>query len=190
VDASERRHRRATERARHRREAVTSSTLPAGPPHAAAIGQHRLRWRSGRCCSLIRDLGVGQALRDVSEYFELAWGQLVQAGGRFARRGGELLDQASSDRRREQRVAVRDGADTGDELSCREVFEQEAAGSRAQRVVGLLIEVECRQHQNARRVPASARYDLSRGRDAVEFGHSDVHQHDVGRERTSQAHCL
>ena len=61
----------------------------------------------------------------------------------------------------------------------RRVLEQEAARAGLQRVVDVLVEVVGREHEHARRV---LRGDLARGGDAVELGHADVHQHDVGLE--------
>jgi hypothetical protein len=48
-----------------------------------------------------------------------------------------------------------------------------------ERVVDVLVEVERRQDQHARRAAVG---DLARGGDPVELGHADVHEHDVGRE--------
>ena len=82
---------------------------------------------------------------------------------------------------REQRLAAGDDADARGELLGRDVLEQEAAGARAQRLVDVLVEVEGGEHQHARRRVVLARVDDAAGRlDAVELGHADVHQHDVG----------
>ena len=134
--------------------------------------------------SSARDLGVGEPARDQLEDLELARGQLVEAGRRLGDRGrdlGELLDQAARDRGRQQRLAARHDADALGELLGRDVLEQEAAGARAQRLVDVLVEVEGGQHDHPHRRVVVARGDDAAGRlDAVELGHADVHQHDVG----------
>ena len=129
------------------------------------------------------DLGVREAAGDELEDLELAGGELVEAGrGRAGGRAGarELLDQPAGDRRREQGVAAGHDADAVRELLGRDVLEQEPGGARAQRVVDVLVEVEGREHQDLRAV---AGREHAAGRlDAVELGHADVHQHDVGGE--------
>jgi hypothetical protein len=80
------------------------------------------------------DLGVGQAAGQLSQDVDLARCQLRELGRRaFARRGaaGELGDEAPRDRRREKRAPVGESADRADEVLCRPVLEQEAAGSAA-----------------------------------------------------------
>ena len=57
----------------------------------------------------------------------------------------------------EQRVAVGDEADAGDELLGRDVLEQEAARAGAERVEDVLVEVEGRQYQHPWRVARSRR---------------------------------
>jgi hypothetical protein len=94
------------------------------------------------------------------------------------------VDQAAGDRRRQQRVAARDDPDAGRELLRRHVLEQEPAGARAQRLVDVLVEVERGEHEHARGHVAAQRGHLARRLDAVELGHADVHQHDVGRQAT------
>jgi hypothetical protein len=133
---------------------------------------------------LLRDLRVREPSRDEAEDLELARGQLVEALGRRRRGGGagELLDQPLGDRRRQQRLAGGHDADARRELLGRHVLEQEAAGAGAQRLVDVLVEVERGEHEDAgRRVPARGDH-LARGLDAVELGHADVHEHDVGLE--------
>ena len=60
--------------------------------------------------------------------------------GNLAR--GEPLDQPAGDRGGEQRVAVADHPDGGDQVLGRDVLEQEAAGPRGQRRVDILVQVE------------------------------------------------
>ena len=66
-------------------------------------------------------------------------------------RGGEVLDQPSGGRRRDHGVAAVDGSDRGKEIDRRSVLEQEAGGSRLQRLIGVLVDVERRQHDDPRR---------------------------------------
>jgi hypothetical protein len=64
------------------------------------------------------------------------------------------------------------------------VLEQEAARSPADRAHRRLVEVEGREHDDAR-LPPAARLrggeDGARGLDAVHDGHADVHEDDVGQ---------
>ncbi len=93
---------------------------------------------------------------------------------------GELLDHASRDRRREERVSVGNRADRGDQLFGRVVLEDEAAGARPQRLVDVFVEVERREDQNPRAVVVR---ENAPGRlKAVELGHADVHQDDARME--------
>ena len=82
-------------------------------------------------------------------------------------------------RRRQQRLAAGDGADPVGELVGRGVLEQEAAGAGLQRVVDVLVEVVGRQDEHAGRVAGG---DPAGRGNAVELGHADVHEHDVGRQ--------
>ena len=68
-----------------------------------------------------------------------------------------------------------------DELLRRDVLEQEAAGSGAERVVDVLVHVEGRQHHDLR-LGRAVGEEPARRLDAVELRHAHVHQHDVRRE--------
>ena len=106
--------------------------------------------------------------------------------GRGARTGGEVGDQASQHRRRDERVAFRDDVDGVDELLRRSVLEQEAARSSAQRLVDVFVEIEGGEHQHPRRVVITGRRleDLPRRLEAIHHRHAHVHEHDVrGRAR-------
>jgi hypothetical protein len=96
--------------------------------------------------------------------------------GRGAR---ELLDQPLGDRGRDQRLAGGEGVDRGDELLGRSVLEQEAARASPQRLVDVLVEVECRQDQHRGR-GLSVGEDPAGCLEPVQVGHLDVHQDDVG----------
>ena len=101
----------------------------------------------------------------------------------------ELVDQPLGDRRREQRVALRDHADAVHELLRRHVLQQEAARARAQGVVDVLVEVEGGEHEHARPLAlAATASDQTRGLDPVHLRHSDVHEDDVGLEAPHAAH--
>ena len=60
----------------------------------------------------------------------------------------ELLDQPPGDRWREQRLALGDHPNGGDELLGRRVLEEVAAGAGAHRRVHVLVEVERREHEH------------------------------------------
>src|SRR5918992_2431669 len=118
------------------------------------------------------DLGVRQAAGDEQERFALACGQLVEAGRhRRVLDGRELLDHPPRDCGGEQRVAGGDRAQPRDELRAGHVFEEEAAGARAQCLVDVLVAVEGGQHEHARRVLAGVREKLARRGEAVEVRH-------------------
>lgn len=79
----------------------------------------------------------------------------------------------------QQRVAGADHADGGDQVFGRDVLEEEAAGSGGQRRVDEVVEVERGQDDHARRVGGAVQ-DTAGGLQAVQLGHPDVHQDDVG----------
>jgi hypothetical protein len=60
------------------------------------------------------------------------------------------------------------------------VLDQKAAGTPAQRLEDVLIQLERRQDDDLRLGQAGVSDDLAGGGQAVEHGHADVHQHDVG----------
>jgi hypothetical protein len=101
--------------------------------HALDVGLH------GRPAEheLRGDLAVGQTTRDQLEHLALARRQRLQrcAGDARRRRGArELLDQALGDRRRDQRLARGERVDRCDQLLGQDIFQQEAARARAQRL--------------------------------------------------------
>ena len=144
------------------------------------MGLHRgLRDDQGR-----GDLGVGQPGRDQPQHVQLALGQVGElvrerrpAHRLLGRR--EALHQPAGDRRLDQRVAAGRGPHRGDQPGGGRVLEQEAARPRLDRAVDVLVEVEGGQHDDPRRVVASAQ-DLLGRREPVELGHPDVHEHHVG----------
>src|ERR1017187_231616 len=92
---------------------------------------------------------------------------------------GELADQLPGDAGGEQRVAGGDYPDRGQQVAWRCVFEQEAAGTGAQRREHVLVQVERGQHQDAGAGGFRCGGDLPGGLDAVHAGHPDVHQDHV-----------
>jgi hypothetical protein len=130
------------------------------------------------------DLGVGHAAREQAQDLQLARRErrdrlrrpVLSGGGGHAR---ELLDEAAGDRRLQQRVAGRRDADRVEQPRGGRVLEQEAARPEAQGVVDVLAGVERRQHEH-RGLQARVAEDRLRRAQAVEIGHADVHEHDVG----------
>src|SRR6266542_4841158 len=132
---------------------------------------------------LIRDLHVREAPGEETQDVELAPTQVgCGAGKPHARRwsAAEVLDQAPCDRRCEERLPTHDRPHGGSELLALGVLEQKAARAGFHRAVDVFVEVEGRQHENARTCPS--RDKAARSLDAVEFRHADVHEHDVGIE--------
>ena len=131
---------------------------------------------------ILGDLRIRQALGDELQNLELARGQLLhrRRQGLHGRRrtADELLDHATRHGRRQQRVALCDCADAGDELLGRHVLEQEATRARAQRVIDVLVHVEGRQHHDLGVEPVG-REHAARRLDPVHLRHPDVHQDHV-----------
>ena len=125
------------------------------------------------------------------EHLSLTLGQLSEAPARLRRcwapAAGELGDQAAGDRRRQQRFAAGHDVHGLDELGGLDVLEDEAAGTGAQTLVDVLVEVEGGQHQHAGRGVGIVAKDCPGGLQAVHLGHANVHEDDVrllcGRNR-------
>jgi Lysylphosphatidylglycerol synthase TM region len=88
--------------------------------------------------------------------------------------GGEVRDQPARDRGGEQSLTALDNVDRLEEALSVGVLEQEAGGAGAQGAEDVLVEVEGRQHEHARR-----RLDPGGGQpccdlDPVHAGHADV----------------
>src|SRR5215211_566694 len=136
------------------------------------------------------DLGVREAARQEVEHLELPAGELAEtlaADGLRWRVLHVALDEPPGERGRQQRLAGRDGSHSLRELARRRVLQQESAGTRAQRLVDVLVEVECREHQDPRRGIALG-HQPPRRLDAVQTRHADVHDHDVGVEPDRLVH--
>jgi uncharacterized delta-60 repeat protein len=91
------------------------------------------------------DLLIRETSGNKSEYLSLPRCKLAGVGLDFSGRGspGELLTEAAGDGRGEHGAAVSGHADCRDQLG--RVLEQEAARSRPQRLVDVLVEVERRR---------------------------------------------
>src|ERR1022692_674575 len=144
-----------------------------------------------------RYLGVGQALSYKPEHLRLAWRERCERRYRrrvrFGAQLGELADEAAGDGRREQRLAGRDDPYRVEEPLGGDVFEQEAAGSGAQRVVDVLVQVEGGQDEDARPIEPGApggAAELPGGLDAIHARHADVHEDDVRAQFAADGHRL
>ena len=97
-----------------------------------------------------RDLGVGHAQAHQPEDLAFAVGDPGELPGLAARTGlvGELPDQAAGDARRDHGVAGRDHADGGQDVLQCHVLDQEAARTRPQRGVHVIVVVERGEHDD------------------------------------------
>ena len=109
-------------------------------------------------------------------------GQLLELRRRSRRRvprqPDELLDHPACDRRCEQRLAARNGPDSGHELLGRNVLEQKPARPGAKSLVQVLVHVEGREHDDLRLGALVAEQQAGR-LDSVHGRHPHVHQDDV-----------
>ena len=138
------------------------------------------------------DLAVGESAGDEPEDLEFAVAELGErrggAGGRW-RSADELLDEPTGDRGGEEGISCCDDPDGVGELLGTDVLDEEAAGARLHGLVDVLVEVEGREDEDVG--GALVVQEPARGLQAVELGHADVHEHDVGlvladaRERLS-----
>src|SRR5439155_24855603 len=105
------------------------------------------------------DLGVRQSAGYEAQDVGLAGGQPVEPGRGAVRRGrrslDERLDQPTGDNRGQQRLTVGDGVDGGDELLGWYVLQHEAAGTGAQCLVHVVVQVEGGQDEHVRVVLAA-----------------------------------
>src|SRR5918996_1113478 len=128
------------------------------------------------------DLAVRESARHECEHLALAWRESLEHGCRRFERigaGGEVLDQPARDRGREQGVAAVDDADRLQKLLARGVFEEESGGAGTQGAEDVLVEVEGREHEHARRRLVSCAREPRGALDAVHLGHGDVHEDHV-----------
>jgi hypothetical protein len=78
-------------------------------------------------------------------------GDVCKCGDGRVRRPCEPLDQPPGDRRREEGIAVRHGADGADEMLGGDILEQEAHGAGLERRADVLIEMERREDDDSGR---------------------------------------
>src|SRR2546421_3677741 len=146
--------------------------------------------RQGAQVERVGDFPVGVSSRHETEHFELAWTELVEPlrGGRrvFFGVGDVGLDETFGDARGEQRFACGNEADRRQQLAGFSAFEEEAACPGAEGTEDVFVELEGGQHQYARVAQRGVGGDLPRGLEAVELGHADVHQYEVGTELTGE----
>src|SRR5262245_14771743 len=137
------------------------------------------------------DFAVGQALGDQPQHLGLPWGQVAQqlGPGRRARaQPSEFADQPAGHGRGEQRVTGRDDPDRLEQPLGGDVLEQESTGTRPQRLVDVLVEIECGEHQHARAGPGvGLGGDPASRLDAIHGRHPDVHEDDIGMYLAAQA---
>src|SRR5439155_16999945 len=90
----------------------------------------------------------------------------------------ELLDHRACDRGVEQSVSPRYDPNPGEQLLCGRILEQETARPRSQGLVDILGQTEGREDEDSRGRRAGA--ESSRGFEAVDARHANVHQHEIG----------
>jgi hypothetical protein len=131
------------------------------------------------------DLGVGQSAGDQHQHLTLSVREARERGWLAGRRrcgehGGEPVEEAAGDARRDDGVAGVDRPDGGDQLLRRRILQEERAGARPQRLDDVLVEVEGGEDDDAGHVAVALGDGTPRRLDAVELRHADVHQDDVG----------
>jgi hypothetical protein len=130
-----------------------------------------------------RDLTIRESLGDEVQDLELARCQATQIRPPVERirHGRESLDEATCDRRCEDRAAVGRHPDRRQQLVLGCILEQEPARPASERLEHVLIKVERGQDDDPRRGPRSVQ-DLSSRSQPIELRHPDVHQDDVGSD--------
>ena len=140
------------------------------------------------------DLAVRQPAADQLEDLDLALGQVAQGRVAFVVDGRQpvriAVEQPARDGGREERVAVGDGLDGGDEPGRGDVLEQEPAGTGAQRLDDVLVGIERGQDEDPGVRGDAVADDAARRRDPVEHRHADVHHDDVGLEALGDLDAL
>ena len=100
----------------------------------------------------VGDLPVGEPSGQEAENLAFSGGQARQGAGRPQVRDrllGHAVDDASSDRGRQQRLAARRRVDCGDQLLRPGAFEQEAGRAGPERPEDVVVELEGGQDQDA-----------------------------------------
>ena len=104
------------------------------------------------------------------------------------RHGVELVEELRRHRRRDQALALDHGADGLGHLLDRDLLEQVAVGAGLDRLVEVVLLVADREHEDLGGGHEVA--DLTGRLDAVDLGHADVHEHDVGGQLLGLGHGL
>ena len=131
---------------------------------------------------LLGDLAVGEAVGDEGEDFAFAFGEAVEAVAGFAF-GGALhvvAEDVAGDGGGEVGFAGGGGADAFDKFFGGGVLENVAAAAGAEDFVEVGVIVVHGEGDDAD--GGEEVVDASGGGDAVEFGHADVHDDDLGLE--------
>jgi hypothetical protein len=138
------------------------------------------------------DFRVRKPARDEPHDLALPPGQRLERGRRprWIGPGGELVDQAPRHRRRDQRVAASDGLDRTEPVVRPGTLEQETGGTGPERLVHVLVEVECRQDEHAYSGERGVGADDPRRRQTVEHRHADVHQDNVREDAAREVDRL
>ena len=133
---------------------------------------------------VVSDGLIGQPAGDARQDLALAGGQVRQgpkpviAVVDHRGREGEVLDEPAGGGGGHDRVAAVHMVDRGHELLQGGVLEEEAAGARPDRLVGVLVEVEGGQ-DNDSGAAGAAPGDGARRLDPVHSRHAHVHEDDI-----------
>src|SRR5690625_4146933 len=166
-------------------DGLDSVTCPQLREHSPDVGLHgRLRH-----VQLRRDLLVRPAAGHEHEDLALAVGERIEHRGlgllRIGQHAREVGDEPSGGGGGDDGLALVHGADRGEHLLGRGVFEEERRGADLDRLEHVFVEVEGREDDDLRGVPAGAavrvrgRGECFGGGEAVHVRHPHVHEHDV-----------
>ena len=100
----------------------------------------------------------------------------------------ELVEELGPHRRADEALARHDGTDRRGDLLDRDLLEQVAGGAGLDRLVQVALLVGDGQHDDLRRRGPLG--DESGGFDAVDVGHADVHEHDIGDDVRHTLHRI
>src|ERR1700722_4318389 len=159
------------------------------------LGEDPADVRLGRRHTHVERLGqlrVREPARDQREDLALAFGERVELSWRARWRDPvrEAGDEPPRDTRREQRLAGSDDPNGAEQLLERPALQCEPARAGSKRFEDVLIEVERREDEHARRLRRLERRDLPGCLDSVHYRHPHVHHHNVRREAARLFHRL
>src|SRR5262249_37979361 len=128
------------------------------------------------------DLVVGQAAGGQGDDLAFAVGERVESGhdAGVGWSGQVLADQAAGDRGGKQGVASGGEPYPGQEVGRFGVFDEEPAGSGAQRGVDMLVDAVVGEDDHVDAGQSGVGGDLAGCLDTVEDGHLDVDEGDIG----------